>query len=60
MTTMTTMETTMTKQQRIESAEAFVKRITSQVFKQKLDAETLRSVAEKLAESVDVTDKKAA
>jgi hypothetical protein len=54
------METTMTKQQRIESAEAFVKRITSQVFKQKLDAETLRSVAEKLAESVDVTDKKAA
>jgi hypothetical protein len=49
------METTMTKQQKIENAEAFVKRITSQVFKQKLDAETLRSVAEKLAQSVDVS-----
>ena len=44
----------MTKQQRREEAEAFVRRVTSQVFKQKLDPATLREVARKVAESVEV------
>ena len=44
----------MTKQQKIESAEAFVRSVVTQTFKQKIDAETLRAAAEKLARAVDV------
>jgi len=44
----------MTKQQKIENAEAFVARVVTQTFKQKIDPETLRAVAEKLARAVEV------
>ena len=44
----------MTKQQRIESAEEFVRRVVTQTFKQKIDKETLKTVAEKLARTVEV------
>jgi hypothetical protein len=44
----------MTKQQKLERAEEFVERVTSQVFGQKLDRETLRATAEKVVRAVDV------
>jgi hypothetical protein len=44
----------MTKQQKLETAEEFVKRVVTQTFNQKIDADTLRSAAEKLARVVDI------
>jgi hypothetical protein len=53
----------MTKQQRQATAEAFVARVTTQIFKQTVDHETVQAVATKLIRSVEVpddADKKAA
>lgn len=45
----------MTKTQRIDT-EAFVKRVITKTFKQKVDRETLRAVAEKVREAVPERD----
>lgn len=47
----------MTKEQRIESAEHFVRRVLSETFKQPADAETIRAVAMKVSEAVNVKPK---
>jgi hypothetical protein len=50
----------MTKEKALPAAEAFVRRVLTQSFRQKADAETVRSVAEKLAQIVaDSAPKKA-
>lgn len=43
----------MTKQ---ELAEEFVRRVVTQTFKQKIDAKTIKAVAEKVMRAVDVKE----
>lgn len=43
----------MTKQQKLERAEEFVKQVAL-IFKQKLDPETLRNVSAKVAQAVEL------
>jgi hypothetical protein len=49
----------MTKEQRIESAEQFVRRVLADTFKQQADADTIRAVAVKVTEAVELKSKAA-
>jgi hypothetical protein len=43
------------KNQALAKAEAFVRRVLAKSFNQKVDADTLRAVAEKVSQAVDVS-----
>lgn len=49
----------MKTEKRIETAEQFVRRVLAKTFKQRVDADTVRTVAQKVSQAVDVGPKRA-
>ena len=48
----------MAKEKRVESAEDFVRRVLGKTFKQRVDVDTVRAVAAKVSEAVELRQKR--